>query len=75
MQAAQVSIIDFSFLWFYFLVARGILVLWPGIEPASPALEAESQPLEGQGSPKHHKLLIGHPGSGFQRSVLARFAF
>lgn len=22
-----------------------------------------------------HKLLIGHPGSGFQRSVLVRFAF
>ena len=48
------SFVVVSFLFYIFWpypVACGILVLPPGIKPTSPALEAQSSPLDGQGSP------------------------
>ena len=57
----------FSFLFFFFgpaargllVVACGTLVPWPGIKPAPPALEAQSQPLGRQGRPSCKFAICG----------------
>ena len=49
-----VSLFLFCFILFCFLsglASCGILVPWPGIEPVPPAVEAQSPPLDCQGTP------------------------